>query len=390
MKRIYLDYTATTPVDRRVAEAMAPYLFDNFGNASSIHSFGRDAKYALEDSRERIARLTGTKTSEIFFTSGGTEADNAAVLGVGASGTSRKGIVISAIEHHAVLHTADSLKRHGFDVRVVAVDHRGIVDLDDYLKALGDDTLLVSIIHTNNETGTIQDIPALCRMAHGRGALFHTDAVQAFGKTELDLQQSGVDLASLTAHKIYGPKGIGALYVRRGTDIQPIMHGGAQERNRRPGTESVFLAVGFAEAASLAASELDSERSRLTSLNSTMRKRISSDVPGVVYNSDPEISIPNILSVSIDSREMEIDGEALIVNMDLEGISVTSGSACSSGSLQPSHVIKALGRDNLTTMATVRFSFGRFTTEEDIANASGIFSKVVRRIGKRKRITLPA
>lgn len=393
MRRIYLDYTATTPMDRRVVQAMAPFFTDTFGNASSIHSFGREAKAALETARESIASLMGARPSELFFTSGGTESDNSALTGIvmAHSGSDKKHLVISAIEHHAVLLAAKSLEKNGFDVTLLPVDARGFVSTEALRKAVTARTLLVSIIHANNEIGATQDLKTLAGITHSAGALFHTDAVQSFGKIPFDVAESGVDLASFTAHKIYGPKGIGALFVKRGIEFEPTFHGGSQERNRRPGTESVPLAVGFAKAAELSVQEMPEELSRLSGLNNLLRKRIEDEIAGAIFNSPPgDRALPNILSVSIDSNEIEIDGEALIIDMDLEGIAVTSGSACSSGSLQPSHVIKALGRDDRTTKATVRFSFGRFTSEEEVRIAADTFIRLVNRIGKRKKISSPA
>lgn len=389
MKKIYMDYTATTPVDKRVVEEMTPYFGGVFGNASSIHSFGREAKAALERSRETLASLLEARPSEIYFTSGGTESDNSALMGIAGkySNERKKHLVISAIEHHAVLHAAESLKSMGYTVSILGVDSNGLVRRDELEKAITEETFLVSVIHANNEIGTLQNLRELADISHDRGALFHTDAVQSFGKMKLILNESGVDLASFTAHKIYGPKGIGTLYIRRGTDFEPTFHGGAQERERRPGTESVPLAVGFAKAAQICADELDQETKRLRQLNNLMKTRIESEVPGALFNSPAENALPNILSVSIDSRKLAIDGEALIINMDLEGIAVTSGSACSSGSLQPSHVIRALGRDEETTKATVRFSFGRFTTEAEVRTTCDTFAKVVARIGKRKKVS---
>ncbi len=384
-----MDYTATTPVDKRVVEAMMPYFGGAFGNASSIHSFGREAKSALEDSREKIAGLIGARPSELYFTSGGTESDNSAIAGIAAkySGKDRKHLVVSSVEHHAVLHAAKSLESSGFSVAFLNVDSHGFISPDELRSALTKESFLVSIIHANNEIGTIQNLSALAAIAHENGSLFHTDAVQSFGKTKFSVTETGVDLASFTAHKIYGPKGIGALYIKRGIDFEPMFHGGSQERNRRPGTESVPLAAGYAAAAELAVKELDGEHERLTALNALMRRRIEAEVRGALFNSPEVGSVPHILSVSIDSREVEIDGEALIINMDLEGIAVTSGSACSSGSLQPSHVIKALGRDDETTMATVRFSIGRLTTEDEVKTAMDVFAKVVGKIGKRKKLS---
>ncbi len=389
MKRIYLDYTATTPMDKRVVQAMVPFFTDTFGNGSSIHSFGREAKAALETARESIASLIGARPSELLFMSGGTESDNSALRGIASahSGIGKKHLIISSIEHHAVLHTAKFLEQEGFEVTLLPVDAKGYVSPDELTRAITDKTLLVSIIHANNEIGSTQDLKAIAEIVHAAGALFHTDAVQSFGKIPLDVSESGVDLASFTAHKIYGPKGIGALYIRRGLEFQPTFHGGSQERNRRPGTESVPLAVGFAKAAELASQEMKEELDRLAGLNGLLRRRIGNEIAGAVFNSPIDHAIPNILSVSLNSDEIEIDGDSLIINFDLEGIAVTSGSACSSGSLQPSHVIKALGRNDSTTRATVRFSFGRFTSEEDIHIAADAFVRIVNRIGKRKKFS---
>lgn len=391
MRKIYLDYTAATPVDKEVVEAMMPYFGGVFGNASSIHSYGRDAKAALEKSRETISSFIDARPSEVFFTSGGTESDNSALTGIASkhAGGRKNHVVISAIEHHAVLHAAQALKEHGFSVSVVGVDSGGFVPVEKLRKAITEHTSIVSVLHANNEIGTIQNLKEMAEASHEQGALFHTDAVQSFGKTEFSVKETEVDLASITAHKMYGPKGIGALYIKRGIDFEPTFHGGSQERERRAGTESIPLAVGFAKAAELCMRDLEAERSRLRALNEIMRKRIATEVPGVIFNSPMENALSNILSISIDSREVAIDGDAIIINMDLEGIAVTSGSACSSGSLQPSHVIRALGRDEETTKATVRFSLGRFTTEEEVRTACDVFARVVARIGKRKKVSSP-
>lgn len=392
MRKIYLDYTATTPVDKKVVEEMMPFFQGVFGNASSIHSYGRDAKAALEKSRETIASLLDARASEIFFTSGGTESDNSALAGIALnhSGEGKRHLVISAIEHHAVLGAAQALQEHGLSVSVIGVDSGGFVPVEKLRETITNDTILVSVLHANNEIGTIQNLRELVEVSHEHGALFHTDAVQSFGKTEFSVKETGVDLASVTAHKMYGPKGVGALYIKRGIDFEPMFHGGSQERERRAGTESVPLAVGFAKAAHLCMAELETERKRLGALNAIMRERIAAEVPGAIFNSPPKNALANILSVSIDSGEVAIDGDAIIVNMDLEGIAVTSGSACSSGSLQPSHVIRALGRDEETTKATVRFSLGRFTTEEEVRTACDVLAKVVAKIGKRKKVSSPA
>jgi cysteine desulfurase len=390
MRRVYLDYAATTPLDNRVADAMFGCFTKIFGNASSIHSFGREAKFALEESREKIAASIGAKATELFFTSGGTESDNTALFGITAkySSKQRNHLIISAVEHHAVLHTATTLKMKGVDVTILPVDSKGFVSPDELRSAITNRTFLVSIIHANNEIGTIQNLHDLIKVAHDNGALFHTDAVQSFGKIKFDVQELDVDLASFTAHKIYGPKGIGALFIKRGIDLEPMLHGGAQEGNKRAGTESVPLAVGFAKAVEIAFEEMESETSRLSKLNSLLRNKIMDNVPSAIFNSPDENSLPNILSVSLDSDRIDIDGEALIINMDLEGIAVASGSACSSGSIQPSHVIRALGKDDKTTKATVRFSFGRFTTEEEVEIAAENFATIVSRIGREKRIPI--
>ncbi len=389
MKTIYLDYAATTPVDSRVVDAMSPYFSDVFGNPSSIHSYGRQAKAILEASRTKLARIIGAAESELFFTSGGTESDNSALFGVAArfSSSRKNHIIISSIEHHAILHSAEALAKTGVEVSFLPVDSNGFVAPESLNGAITDKTFLVSIIHANNEIGTIQDLSELVGIAHKHDVLFHTDAVQSFGKMKFDVKETGVNLASLCAHKLYGPKGIGALYVKKGTELEPLLHGGTQERNRRPGTESIPLVVGFSRAAELCIEALETESDRISKLNSLMRKMISEDVPGVIFNSPSRDALPHILNISLDSREIEIDGEALLINMDLEGIAVASGSACSSGSLQPSHVVKALGRDDRTTAATVRFSFGRFTTEDDVKIAADKFAQIVFRIGRRKQVT---
>jgi len=392
MERIYLDFAATTPVDERVLISMQPYWSIAFGNPSSVHSFGREAKVALEKGRAQIASLLGIKDSEFYFTSGGTESDNSAILGLVkfALKQNRNHLIVSSIEHHAVLHTAKWLKENGFDVTYIQPDPEGIIEPDKLINAITKKTFLVSIIHTNNETGVIQDVKLLAKIAHEYGALFHTDAVQSFGKLPLNLTQLDVDMATITAHKIYGPKGVGGLFIRSGIEWEPFLHGGSQERNRRPGTESVPLVLGFATASEIAINELSQEQQRLRKLNNMARKFLEENVPGILFNSDPEKSIPNILNVSIDSSKITIDGEALILSMDIEGIAVSSGSACSSGSLQPSHVIKALGRDDSTTMATVRFSFGRYTSEHEVSYAMEKFAEIVKKIGRPKKISISA
>jgi cysteine desulfurase len=379
MRRVYLDYSATTPIDPRVIEAMQPVLASSFGNASSIHSFGREAKARLEESRETIALALGAKYDELYFTSGGTESDNHAIAGVARAALrqGRNHLVISAVEHHAVLHAAEALRSEGFTVDVVPVDKDGMVDPSDVQRALRPETCLVSVIHVNNEVGVIEPIGEIGRIARERGVLFHTDAVQSVGKLPVDVNQLSVDLLSLTAHKIYGPKGIGALYIRRGTRIDPLLHGGGQESNRRAGTENVAAAVGFASAVSLCMESMDDEAARLESLHTFLSQRLAREFPGILINGHPKNRIPNILSVSFDASQDELDGDALIMGMDLRGVAVTSGSACASGSLEPSHVLRAMGRSDKTALATVRFSLGRLSTVEDVDYAVDALRDVV-------------
>ncbi|MEW6510069.1 MAG: cysteine desulfurase family protein [Bacteroidota bacterium] len=378
MRRIYLDHTATTPLDARVFRAMEPYFSETFGNASSIHRYGREARQALEQSRAAIAALIGAEPGEIYFTSGGTEGDNLAIRGVVAAAVGkRRGIVTSGAEHHAVLDTCENLATSGVPVTVLKVNPAGSVDADDLRRAVLPTTALVSLMHGNNEVGTISPVAGYADIAHTAGALFHTDAVQTAGRIPVDVQKLGVDLLTLSAHKMYGPKGIGALYVKKGTPLEPILRGGGQERGRRPGTENVALAVGFAEAFRLSVAEMEAESDRLRRLRNRLEELIRAAFPGVIVNGDPEIRLPHILNISFDSRTMPMEGEMLVINMDLHGIAVTSGSACTSGSMQPSHVLLAMGRDPATAKATIRFSFGRMNTEADVDETTEALKQVV-------------
>ncbi len=388
MKRIYLDYSATTPVDNRVVEAMMPYWSGRFGNASSVHGFGREARLALEESRETIARFIGAKTDELYFASGGTESDNHALNGVAAAAkkTGRQRILLSAIEHHAVLEPAEVLRTEGFDVEIIPVGNSGIVEPEAVRKLMTPTTALVSVMHANNEIGTIQPVRAIADIAHEFGALMHSDAVQTVGKIPVDVNELGVDLLSLSAHKIYGPKGIGAIFIRKGTPIESFMKGGAQENNRRAGTENVASAVGFAKAVELC-SDLENEQKRLRSLKSLLKEHVLETSDGWIVNGAEDQSLPNILNVSFDSSVAEVDGEALIMGMDLRGVAVTSGSACTSGSLQPSHVLLAMGLDPKTTRATIRFSMGRWTTEEEIKYAADTLQDVLKTVRKPRAVT---
>lgn len=384
MKRIYLDHTATTPLNRRVFEAMEPFFSERFGNASSIHQLGRESRAALDESRETLAKFIGAKSSELCFVSGGTEADNFALKGIAweMKKAGKNHIITSKVEHHAVLDTCKFLEECGFGVSYIEVDEFGMVDPQDVAAAVGPKTGLVSIMHANNEVGTIQPIVEIAKIAKEKGVVFHTDAVQTFGKLPVNVVDLGVDLLSISAHKMYGPKGIGALYIRRGTRIERLMHGGGQERGRRAGTENVPLSVGFAKAAELAYQERDPEYRRLRRSKEIFRSKLEQCFPGILSNGHPTESLPHILNISFDSKKIEIDGEALLFNLDLAGIAVTSGSACTSGSMEPSHVLLAMGRDVRTAKATVRFSMGKDTTEEDLDYAVIELEKILKRIGK--------
>jgi cysteine desulfurase len=384
MKHVYLDHCSTTPVDPSVLEAMLPYFSGEYGNASSIHSFGRKARVALEESRERIAAAIGARYDELFFTSGGTESDNYAVQGIArASGkTGGTCAVTTAIEHHAVLDSVEALRGEGYAPKVVWVNNVGLVDPDDIRKELDSQTSLVSVGYANNEVGTIQPLKEIALLCREKGVVCHTDAVQAVGKIRVNVQELGVDLLSLSAHKIYGPKGIGAIFIRKGTKIESFLKGGAQESNRRAGTENVPLAVGFAKAMEISSLKLEEEGRRLVGLKETMRNKIASTFEHAVFNGHPTQSLPHVLNISFDASKQPVDGEALIMGLDLHGVAVTSGSACTSGSLQPSHVLLAMGRDERTARATIRFSFGRSTTEEDIDYTVEALKEVVRQAAK--------
>jgi cysteine desulfurase len=368
MKRVYLDHTATTPLDPRVLEAMIPYFSDTFGNASSVHWYGQQAKAVLERSRETIARAIGAEPGEMFFTSGGTESDNFAVKGAAYAARKKGGthIVTSQTEHHAVLEPCEHLGEEGFDVSLLPVDSDGLVTAEQVEKAVKDSTCLVSIMLANNEVGTIYPIREIAQAAHERGALMHTDAVQALGKIPVNVRDLEVDLMTISAHKTYGPKGVGALYVRRGTDLEPLLQGGGQERGKRPGTENVPLTVGFAKAVELAMAEMENESARLKGLRDRLESRIRTNFPEAIINGHPTDRLPHILNISFDSSKVSLEGEMLLMNMDLRGIAVTSGSACTSGSMQPSHVLLAMGRDPRTAKATLRFAFGKSNTVEDV------------------------
>lgn len=384
MNRIYLDHTATTPLDPRVLEAMTPYLTGMFGNASSVHSFGREAKQALERSRETVAGAIGAAPGELFFTSGGTESDNFAILGA-ARAMRRRGrhrIVTSAAEHHAVLDTCLGLKDEGFDVNVLPVGDHGEVSVDAFAGAVGPDAGLASIMWANNEVGTITHLSPLSDLARAHAVLLHTDAVQALGRVPLHVDRPAVDLMTITAHKCYGPKGVGALYIRKGTEVDPLLRGGGQERGRRPGTENVALAVGFAKAAELALKEMEAESARLRELRDRLEAMLRERFTGLLVNGNPGARLPHILNVCFDSGVVPLEGEMLVPGLDLLGIAVTSGSACTSGSMQPSHVLSAMGRDPDTARSAVRFSLGRSNNGGELGR---VVEAVVETVAKARR-----
>ncbi len=374
---IYLDHAATTPMAPEAIEAMRPFLREDFGNPSSIHSAGGRAARALEAARERTAALAGARSpEEIAFTSGGTESDAWAIVGRILAGEARH-IVTSAVEHHAVLETVEAARRiYGCEATVLPVDAQGLVDPDSLRRAIRDDTAVVSIMHANNETGTVQPIRELVRIAHERGAVFHTDAVQAAGKIPIDVEESGVDLLSLSAHKFYGPKGIGALYIRRGTRLEPLQRGGGQEGGRRAGTVNVPGAVGMGAAASLALEREAVDTPRERALVELLWARLSSGIPRVRRNGHPFLRLPGILNVSVEG----VDGEALLMALDRLGILVSTGSACAAGSMLPSHVLRAMGTPQGYIRGSLRFSLGRGSGGEDILRVAEHLPGIVERL----------
>ena len=384
MKRIYLDHTATTPIDPLVFEAMKPYFLEKYGNASSIHRYGQEAKAAIEESREVMAKLIGALPGEVIFVGSGTESDNMALKGAALNMKSlgKNHIITTKVEHHAVLETCEYLAENGFQITFLDVDEYGTVDPEIIKKAITSATGLISIMHVNNEVGSISPIAEVGEIAKENGIIFHTDAVQAFGKIPVNVNDLNVDLLSITAHKLYGPKGIGALYIRRGVVVEKLLHGGGQEWGKRASTESVPLIVGFAKAAEIASGLMDSEWKRLNRLKLYLTEEIKRRYPFVIFNGHPKNNVSNIVSVSFDDCKRKVDGEALILGLDLEGVAVSSGSACTSGSVKASHVLLAMGRNKETAKATVRISMGKSTSKEDLDCAVEKLEKVIKRVAK--------
>jgi len=363
MKKIYMDHNATAPVHPAVLDAILPYYKDSYGNASSVHTFGREARIAMEKAREKIAEFIGAQPREIIFTSGGTEADNFAIVGT-ANQNAEKGkhIITTAIEHPAVMNTCKHLETRGFEVTYLGVDRYGIVDMDALREAIRDDTILITIMYANNEIGTVEPMKEIGEIASEKGIILHSDAVQAVGKIPVNVDEAGVDLMSMSAHKLYGPKGVGVLYMRRGTKVEKLMRGGHQERNLRPGTENVPGILGLGKAVEIAASDMKEEGKRLFRITEKLREGLQDQLERVFANSHPTERLPNTMNLSFDYLE----GESILLNLDIKGVAVSTGSACTSGSLEPSHVMLALGLPVATAQGAIRFSLGRFNTEADV------------------------
>ena len=378
MHRIYLDHNATTPPAPAVIDRMTAALRDQYGNPSSVHHFGQQAKSVLDEARSAVAALVGGDPSEIIFTGSGTESDNFAIRGVAEAleVTGRKHVIASSIEHEAVLNTVKALARRGWTTTLLPVDHSGIVSADVLREAMTDGTALVSIMHANNEIGTIQPVAELARIAKARGALFHTDAVQSAGKIPIDVKALGVDLLSIAAHKFYGPKGVGALWLRRGVRLLAPITGGKQERSRRAGTENVAGIVGMGVAAREALATMAAEAVRLAALRDQLEAGILAAVPGTAVNGAVEPRVPNTTNISFD----RVEAESLLIALDLSGIAVSTGSACSSGTLEPSHVLKAMGLPAHRTQNSIRFSLGHANTAADVDRVIAALPAIVNKL----------
>ena len=384
MRRVYLDNNATTPLAPEVFEVMKPYFAQDYGNASSIHWFGQQARAAVERAREQVARLINARSSEIVFTSGGTEADNAAIFGVvEAAKAESRHVITTSIEHHAALYSAKALEKRGPDgsgrgvsVTYLRVGPSGVVDPEDVERAIRSETVLISVMHANNELGTIQPLEDIGRIAREHDINFHSDAVQSVGKIPVDVEKLGVDLLSLSAHKLHGPQGVGALYIRKGTILKPLLYGGHHERDRRPGTENVAGIVGLGKAAELARERMSDEAVRLAALRDRLEEGILESVPLVTVNGDRRRRLPTTTNTRLDY----IEGEGFVIAMDLRGVACSTGAACSSGSLEPSHVLSAIGLRPEQARSSIRFSLGRLNNDEDIDYTLKVLPAVVERL----------
>lgn len=377
MTRIYMDNAATTRVTEPVAQAMLPYLTEIYGNPSSVHAFGREARKAMEAARRQVAEALGAQPNEIYFTGCGTESDNWAIRGAAEKHKSRgRHIITSAIEHHAVLHACQQLEKEGFSVTYLPVDEYGLVSPQSLKEALREDTILVSIMLANNEIGTIEPIEELSAIAREAGALFHTDAVQAIGSVKIDVNQLGVDMLSLSGHKFHAPKGVGALYIRSGVRIGRLMEGGAQERAQRPGTENLASIVGLGKAIELACADIDGHNQKLAAMRDRMIEGILSGIPEARLNGHPQKRLPGNVNVSV----RYVEGESLLLNLDFKGIAASSGSACTSGSLDPSHVLLAIGLSHETAHGSLRFSLSEENTAQEVDQVVRALSEITERL----------
>ncbi len=378
MKRIYMDYAATTPTDPRVVQAMKPYFSEKFGNSMSLHSFGREAKQTLEKSRKTIADFINANDKEIIFTSGATESNNFVLKGIAFANKDKgKHIITSKIEHHCILESAKWLESQGFEITYLPVNRYGLVNPSDVENAIRKDTLLVSIMHANNEIGTIEPIKEIGKICHDRGVYFHTDAAQTFGKIPIDVKKMDIDFLSATSGKLYGPKGVGMVYVRDGVKVEPLLHGGGHEFGLRSSTVNVAGIVGFAKAVELRKKEMKSEAKRLTAMRDRMIKEILK-IPNSKLNGHPTQRLPNNTNFYFDF----VEGEALIIQLDIRGIAASTGSACSSDSLEPSHVLTAIGLKHEQAHGSLRLTLGKYTTKQEVDYVLKVLPKVVERLRK--------
>ncbi len=378
MERIaYFDNAATTPTDPRVMESMLPFYKEQFGNPSSIHQLGRQAQEGMEAARRQVAGLIGASPEEIIFTSGGTEADNLAIKGI-AWARREKGdhIITTSIEHHGVLNPCTFLEKQGFRVTYLTVDSTGLVDLNELEQAITKSTILISVIHANNEVGTIQPLEEIGAFARERDVLFHTDAVQSVGKLDVDVKQLGVHLLALSGHKLHGPKGMGALYVKKGVRLTPLFHGGHHERNRRAGTENVPGIVGLGRACAINLEEQEEEQQKVKDLRDRLHHGLLERIPDVTLNGHPERRLPNMLNLCFH----RVEGEAIILHLDMNGIAASTGSACASGTIEPSHVLMAMGSDPMVAHSSVRLSLGRENTEDDVDRVLEVLPGIIERL----------
>jgi cysteine desulfurase len=380
MRQIYLDHNATTPVRKEVLDAMMPYFSEEYGNASSVYSMGQKARQKIDESRELIGSALGTEAADIIFTSGGTESNNFAIKGVAMANLNKgRHVITSNIEHPAVLEPCRFIEKElGFDVTYLPVDKYGVVDLDELKDSIRKDTILISIMFANNETGTIQPIKEIAKIARGNKIYFHTDAAQVLGKLPIDVEELGVDLCSFSGHKVYGPKGIGALYLRKGVKIIPFQHGGHHERNKRAGTENVPGIVGFGKAVEIADRDMKKNDAHLKKLTKKMWEELSKELKEIYLNGHPENRLSSTLNISF----RYIEGESMVLNFDMKGIYASTGSACTSGSLEPSHVLTAMGVPPDMAQGSVRFSFGYENTEEDVDYCLAEIPPIVEKLRK--------